>query len=353
MKKFLTDYIMKKNGCTITYADFISQVLYHPELGYYMKEKVKIGREGDFITSSNVSNIYGQAVAKWFYKYMNEHKLPPFVCEIGAGTGRFAQAFIEEWSKLTSQTLNYFILEESTYHRLQQKKIITFNENIRQIENLADISPFNGMIFSNELFDAFPVHVIERHGDILMEVMITVQNNELVEKLVPLADERIFSFLAESGLQLVDRQRIEIPLQMEEMVHEIASTMEKGIVLTVDYGYSNEEWRAPWRKDGSLRGYYQHQQINNVLLHPGEMDITSHVHFDSLIRMGTNSGLIFNEKWRQDEFLLTSGIIEELQEHYDPNPFSETSKRNRAIRSLIMPTGMSSAFHVILQTKGI
>ncbi len=353
MLSFLKEFIESNPENKITYADFITQVLYHPEHGYYMKDKIKIGREGDFITSSNVSNIYGQAIAKWFLQQVKEYKLTPSVCEIGAGSGRFAQAFIEEWYKQTSEELHYYILEASPYHRNLQREIIPFGENVRQIENLAEITRFEGLIFSNELFDAFPVHVIEVDGEQIMEVMITFENEQLVEKLVPLTNERIFSFLAESGLRLANGQRIEIPLQMEAMVEEIAHTLEKGMVLTVDYGYSNEEWQAPWRREGSLRGYYQHQQMNNILEHPGEMDITSHIHFDSFIRLGSRYGLQFYQKWRQDEFLMLTGIIEELQENYDPNPFSEVSKRNRAIRSLVLPSGMSSAFHVVLQTKGL
>jgi SAM-dependent MidA family methyltransferase len=63
--------------------------------------------------------------------------------------------------------------------------------------------------------------------------------------------------------------------------------------------------------------------------------------------------LLFHSKPRQDEFLLKAGILKELENHYDPNPFSNVSKRNRAIRSLIMPSGMSSFFHLVIQQKGI
>ena len=57
------------------------------------------------------------------------------------------------------------------------------------------------------------------------------------------------------------------------------------------------------------------------------------------------------KKWRQDEFLLSIGILDQLENHHDPNPFSEVNKRNRAIRSLIMPSGISAAFHVLVQEK--
>ncbi|MBU8879373.1 SAM-dependent methyltransferase [Bacillus sp. FJAT-29790] len=353
MINYLKDYILKKPLQRITYEEYIEQALYHPQYGYYMKEKNKIGREGDFITSSNISDIYGRSLANWFYKQVREYDLPSAICEIGAGTGRFAKAFIEEWNTLSTDPIHYYILEESPYHRKLQQEQIIFNERVKQIASLEVISSFHGLIFSNELFDAFPVHVIEKHDGRLMEVLVTIKSDQLAETTVPLGNDRIRSFLEASGLTLEENQRIEIPLQMENMISEIAKVLERGLVLTVDYGYSNKEWLEPGRRDGSLRGYYKHQQINNILEHPGEMDITSHVHFDSLIRLGNEKGLQFIKKWRQDEFLLHTGILEDLQENYDPNPFSEISKRNRAIRSLIMPSGMSSAFHVILQKKGM
>ncbi|MBT2687083.1 SAM-dependent methyltransferase [Bacillus sp. ISL-47] len=353
MLNYLKNYIKNSPIKMISYAEYIQQALYHPEYGYYMNSKAKIGPNGDFITTSNISDIYGRKLAKWFYKEACKNHLPFHVCEIGGGNGRFAKAFIDEWNLLADGQLQYYILETSPYHRQLQQEQISFSNHIRQIESLEEISPFKGLIFSNELFDAFPVHVIEKKNEGLFEIMVTVKDEQLAEMAVPLSNEEILSFLEDSGLKLNIGQRIEIPLQMEHMIKSIADSLEHGMVLTVDYGYSNEEWKEPARRKGSLRGYYKHSQINNILKNPGEMDITSHIHFDSLIRIGDQHGLKFIQKLRQDEFLLSTGILHELEDHYDPNPFSEVSKRNRAIRSLIMPSGMSSAFHVILQQKGI
>ncbi|GLB58184.1 class I SAM-dependent methyltransferase [Cytobacillus sp. NCCP-133] len=351
MLDFLIDYIKNAPLKMISYAEYMEQALYHPEYGYYKKNKTKIGPEGDFITSSNISDIYGRTVAKWFYKEALNHRLPYQVCEIGGGNGRFAKAFIEEWNLISSDKLHYYILETSPYHRQLQREQISFSENIRQIESLNKISPFKGMIFLNELFDALPVHVIEKTREGLSEIMVTINEGQLTEIAVPLKDKAIKLYLEESGLVLSGRQRIEIPLNMEPMIKDIADTLDQGMVLTVDYGYTNEEWGEPARRDGSLRGYYRHMQFNNILERPGEMDITSHIHFDSLIRIGEKHGLQYVFKMRQDEFLLSAGILEDLESHNDPNPFSEKSKRNRAIRSLIMPSGISSAFHIALQYK--
>ncbi|MFC0415671.1 class I SAM-dependent methyltransferase [Cytobacillus solani] len=353
MINYLKDYILKSPSQKITYADYIMQTLYHLQYGYYMNDKRKIGREGDFITTSNISDIYGRSIAKWFYRKAIELNLPFSICEIGAGTGRFAKAFIDEWKTISAEPIQYYILEESPYHRKLQQEELILDENTKQISCLEEITPFEGLIFSNELFDAFPVHVIENQDGQLLEVMVAVKDDMLIESFVPLKNEEIKSFLERSGLKLNDQQRIEIPLQLESMMTSMANTLQRGLVLTVDYGYTNEEWMEPSRRNGSLRGYYKHQQMNNILEHPGEMDITSHVHFDALIKKGNQLGLMYVHKWRQDEFLLAAGILEELQENYDPNPFSAISKRNRAIRSLIIPGGMSSFFHVILQQKGV
>lgn len=353
MLNLLTDYIENTPQKMISYADYIELALYHSEYGYYMKDKEKIGPGGDFITTSNVSDIYGRTISRWFHQMAGKYKLPFQVCEIGGGNGRFAKAFLDEWNLIADEEIHYYIFETSPYHRKLQQEQIVLSEQIRQIDSWDEIYPFCGLIFSNELFDALPVHVVEKVQDQLTEIMVTVKDGKLAEHAVPLTNRDISLYLEESGLSLSDGQRIEIPLQMEQMIKDMSAALDKGFVLTADYGYTDEEWKEPIRRDGSLRGYYKHSLISNVLEHPGEMDITSHVHFDSLIRLGQKEGLDFHFMKRQDKFLLSAGILQELQDHYDPNPFSPVSKRNRAIRSLITPSGMSAAFYLVLQGKKI
>lgn len=335
----------------ITYHEYMNLVLYDPQYGYYMKEKEKIGSKGDFITSSNYADILGYLFAKWFEKKIKENSLAPIFCEIGAGNGRFAKAFMEEWYSCPREELTYIIIEKSPYHKQLQLDQFEENWNVRYVNSVQDLNQFKGMVFSNELFDAFPVHVIEKDQGQLYEIMVSIENNLLVEKKVPLTDEAIFNFIEDYDIIITDGQRIEISLDMENMISDISSALEAGFVVTIDYGYSNEEWQVPVRKEGSLRGYYQHKLVKNVLTHPGEMDMTSHIHWDALEKVGEKYNLQKINRWRQHDFLLSIGILEELKNHGDLNPFSEVNKRNRAIRSLIMPQGISDAFHVLLQRK--
>ncbi|MCL6574019.1 MAG: SAM-dependent methyltransferase, partial [Bacillus sp. (in: Bacteria)] len=298
-----------------------------------------------------ISDLYGRMMAKWFSHVCETSKLAPIFCEIGAGNGRFAKAFLQEWADSIQTPLSYFIVESSPFHRKLQKELLAPDFSVVQVVSLSEIEAFEGMIFSNELFDALPVHVIEKiHGE-LYEVMVGVKNNELYEEKIQLKNPKILAFLQENRLNLKEKQRLEIPLSMEKLLEEISTTLIKGVVVTSDYGYTNVEWMDPRRAKGSLRGYYQHKMIDDVLQNPGEMDITSHIHFDYLIQKGEQFDLEMLVKLRQDEFLLKAGILKELKNHDNSNPFSEVSKRNRAIRSLVMPAEMSSYFHVVIQQK--
>lgn len=353
MISYLEKLIDSSPGKLITYREYMEAVLYHPTYGYYMKEKQKIGREGDFITTSNISDIFGRLVAKWFAQLIQQFSLNPVFCEVGGGNGRFARAFLEEWRELSKQPIQYIIVESSPFHRKLQKELLYPDFSVIQTDHLLDLSPFEGVIFSNELFDALPVHVIEKENGNLYEVMVGMRDGSLFEQKLPLGNQEIFDFLHSSRFELEENQRLEIPLFAGSMLAQFTKILTKGFVVTVDYGYSNEEWMDPSRKNGSLRGYFQHQMVEDVLLHPGEMDITSHVHFDWLRQKGEELELNYLATLRQDDFLLKAGILKELENHYDPNPFSEISKRNRAIRSLIMPSGISSYFHFLLQKKNI
>ncbi|KIY22310.1 MULTISPECIES: class I SAM-dependent methyltransferase [Mesobacillus] len=355
MKEIIKEVIEASPKKMITYADYMQLALYYPKKGYYMTQRQKIGKGGDFYTTSNVSDVFGKLIGKWYARKYDELELPPAICEIGAGSGRFAKAFIEGWQEQSTKTLSYYMIEKSPYHRSLQNGELAGLENVNIIhsDTLAETKMEQGLIFSNELFDAFPVHVVEKRDGVVHEVFVTSENDQLKEMKIPVSDERIRAFLDDQQLMLAEGQRIEIPLAMEPFIESIAKCLQKGILITADYGYTKEEWMHPSRRRGSLRGYFNHQQYDEILLYPGEMDLTSHVHFDALKDFGEVYGLEFVQKMRQDEFLIAAGILEELLPHQDPNPFSEASKRNRAIRSLILPGGISQSFDVVIQKKGM
>ena len=357
MERVLRERMKEEEDGSISYGTYMSLVLYDAKHGYYMKEREKIGRQGDFFTSSNVSSVFARTVARLFIQIVENGEVPPHICEIGGGTGQFAYDILQEWklrSPKTFSNLQYSIIEVSPFHRkLQRNQLASFEQASQHISYEELGESFTGIIFSNELFDAFPVEVVEKQGDILFEVRITYTDEEgLTEVLRPLEQGVIREYLQRHHIELHEGQRFEVPLAMETYIQKIAKWFAKGLFITVDYGYTRAEWMHPAHHKGSLRGYYKHTLMPQPLQYPGEMDLTTHVHWDELKKTGEARG--FHTVWHttQREFLLASGILEQLISHRDMDPFSESQKQNRAIRMMISG-GLSDAFDVIVQQKGM
>ncbi|WP_209123053.1 class I SAM-dependent methyltransferase [Alkalihalobacillus sp. BA299] len=354
----IISYIRNQPTQKLNYAEYMTKALYDPIYGYYMKDKDKVGKSGDFFTTSNVHPIFAKVFCSIFHEIIIKNNLPFIICEIGGGTGRFSYDLLIEWQSQFPESfdkLSYYLIEESPFHQKKQKALLSIFPNVhfyRSIDQM-NLHPFEGIIFSNELIDAFPVHVVEKQDNILYEIFVSINEFEKLHEIKePLQNNAVKTWLQTYGPPLKNHQRIEVPLAMEKWIQQVSQFIKRGAIFTIDYGYWNEEWQQPEHREGSLRGYYQHQMVDNPLLYPCEMDLTTHIHLDPFIYIGNEYGLKTQLVTSQDRFLLAAGILKYLQENYDPNPFSEISKQNRAIRSLIT-SGMSMGFQVIFQTKSL
>ncbi|KXG11265.1 hypothetical protein AT864_00348 [Anoxybacillus sp. P3H1B] len=361
MCNFLLEKLKASPNQRMSYADYMNAALYDEQHGYYMNERIKIGRHGDFYTSSHVSSVFGTLFASLFIKLVETGRIPPCICELGGGDGVFARAVLQEWknqSPHTYQSLTYILIEISPYQRTRQAEILgEFAERVIQYRHFDDFckkhAPFSGIMFSNEFFDALPVHVIKKEKGQIYELFVALRENELVEEPHMLQNEQIIVYLQERNIVLKEGQRLEVPLAMKSFLLENAHVFAECVMITVDYGYTDEEWANPARHQGSLRGYYQHRLIRDPLAYPGQMDLTAHIQWDALRMYGNIAGWEWVQTIRQDRFLLAAGILTQLKEHDGSDPFSEQSKRNRAIRSLMMDEGMSAFFQVMIQQKNL
>ncbi|PGL72449.1 SAM-dependent methyltransferase [Bacillus sp. AFS055030] len=356
MKNIIINAINNSKKGFITYDQFISLVLYDHEMGYYLKANEKIGRKGDFYTTSSVGSVYGEVIAASFCRFVKNKLIEPFFIEVGGGNGRFASAFLSYCEKKEPEiyhNLTYYIIDASTYHRKLQMELLANHLNCKYFSNLIEIQQIkNGMVFSNELFDALPVRVVEFNQNEWHEVVIISDElNNLKENLVKIHDQIIIDFLSRSNFIGKNGQRVEIPVGMEKVYELLQSKISKGIILTVDYGFTREEWDAPHRIKGSLRGYYKHEMKSNLLENLGQMDITTHIHWDELKKLGLQNNIENLYFSSQRDALLDFGIFNWLIPHAQSNPFSSEYKQNRAVQSLIMPGGISDSFQWLLQTK--
>lgn len=323
-----------------------------------MNEKQKIGKDGDFYTSSSVHSVFAETLAHFVAKVCLVWNKQLQFCEMGAGDGRFAQAFMDtiraKHGSLYAH-MTYVIMEKSPYHcRLQESRLHEHVDHVNWIDERE--GHFEGILFSNELVDAFPVHVIERQEGQLLEVGVTWQEelDQLSEILYPLEDERILSYLEKHQFDLHEGQRMEIPLEAEQWVADVAEWMSSGLWITLDYGYTHQQLMLPHHRRGSLLCYHHHRVDDNPLQQPGQKDMTAHVHFDSLCTEAERLGWETIGLTPQTDFLLMAGMVDLLQEHAGGDPFkNESIKKNRAIRQLMMPDGISGAFQALILAKGL
>ncbi|MBD1378874.1 SAM-dependent methyltransferase [Metabacillus arenae] len=353
MKPFVIEKI-KEAGGYLPYGDYIELILYDKTYGYYQQTKKKIGREGDFYTSSYVSEVFAKVIARQFVQWVESGKLDANFCEIGSGEGRFLASFREECKRLSPEVSNRMCLysvEKSTFHQKLLRK--QFGQEITLLTKFQDLQSFNGFVFSNELFDAYPVDIIVKDSGSVYEVVVSSRNDELVENFIPLEKREIIDYLDWQEITLSDGQRFEVPIKMAADLERLNHQLNQAVIMTIDYGYTNKEWSLAQHQKGSLRGYSNHQLYADVLEKPFEMDVTTHIHLDAYQKKAEENGwkTVFSNK--QEIFLIESGILDYLEQTTDPNPFSEINKRNRQIRSLITPGGISSHMHVFVHSKGI
>lgn len=343
----------------ITFADFMELALYHPEHGYYSRPVQKIGREGDYYTSVHVSKLFGQTIARQLAEMgsilgWEELKL----VEYGAGEGYLALDILDTFKEQFPQWIDhisYYICETSEYHRrLQKHRLEAYLNQVYWIEELGHVNqgrPFKGIVFSNELIDAFPVHRVKQIGGQLQEIYITFEESSLKEKTGELSTPMLREYFPSLNFDLQEGQEAEINLMALRWLQEISRYLEQGFVLTIDYGYEIHELANPRRFDGTVMCYYRHKADSKPLEQIGLKDITSHVNFTALMKYGEEYGLEVTGLTNQMKFLVGLEAGKELE---DPNLSSgEKQKLALALKELLMPDKMGERFLVLIQHKGL
>ncbi|MGD8189999.1 class I SAM-dependent methyltransferase [Brevibacillus ginsengisoli] len=344
----------------IPFSRFMELALYHPEHGYYTSSRPKVGKEGDFFTSATVHPVFAETLADAICGWWDELKTDqPTLIEVGGGTGYMMKHMIERIKATRSDLyvrMQVILVEASPYHReLQAEAILEFPGRkvwYSSIEEAASSEKVRGVIVSNEYFDAFPVHIVERKPDGWHEIGVTAKAGELREVRMPCLTEEIAVFMEEESLEVRSGIRFEVNLGMKSAIAQMAQLLEEGYVLTIDYGDVQEQLYHPSRNRGTLMCYYRHQAHEDPFIHIGEQDLTAHVNFSALMKWGEGVGLKTVSYQRQDQFLVEHGILYKAQNHQDTNPFtSQAMKRNRAIQQLILPGGMGGVFQFLVQRK--
>ena len=348
----------------ITFAAFMEACLYEPGLGYYTSPGRKVGKEGDFYTSITVHAAFGRVIAREIAQMWRNMGSPAgfSLVECGAGHGRLACDIMDYLAQREPEMYRHLTLtlveREPSLEEAQAELLAAHRERVRWLLPEAfggGAFAFSGCLYSNELIDALPVHRVMMTDDGLQEIYVTLKEGELAEQLGPLSTAALGDYLARINIELHTGQQAEINLAGQEWLATAARALQQGFVLTIDYGYPAPELFAPQRNRGTLLCYHRHQVEENPYIRLGQQDITAHVDFTSLIKRGEELGLQpvwFGEQYR---FLLSAGIIDEMEdlERSDVSP-EEKLRLRLTLKKLIMPEGgMGDTFRVLIQSKGV
>jgi len=345
----------------VTFCDWMQAALYDPIGGYYVRsDRERWGREGDYRTSPERSELFAATFARYFAKLYDELKRPAkfTIVEIGAGDGRFAAGVLlslkDRFPEVFAAT-TYVIDEVSDNSRQRaRQRTAVFGERTK-FAALQDLPPINaGVVFTNELVDAFAVHRLRKSQGELYELYVCLDaQGEFDWCEGPLSTPRLAEFCRSYGIELLDGQTIEVCLAADAWLSQVVNSLATGYVLTVDYGAEQRELFDPvTRKLGTLRAFQRHQFSENVLASPGDYDITSTVNWTQLQTAGERDGLETLALIGQDKFLLQAGLLEELALRLDDFPGDADKLRlSTSAREMILPLGMSANFQVLIQKR--
>jgi len=327
--------------------------LYHPEYGYYAARGQRSGRGGDFYTSVDVGPLFGELLAVQIARMASVVSGEFSLVEAAAGNGRLTRDVLDALERDAADVYartRVHLVERSAPARAAQRDVL--GPHVHKLASSGTDLPasFSGVLFANELLDAFPVHVIVMREDGPREVLVDAEGDTLVERedLVSAADLRK-EF--EAGPPLGVGMRAEVNLAAREWIAEAARRLTRGYILLIDYGDTAAALRSRVRAEGTLRAFREHRVSGRWIDDPGEQDLTAHVDFTALERWGAEAGLEPLGRTDQTRFLLELGAIERLEAAQAGLTAAAALRRRLALKTLLVPGGMGSTHSVLVFAK--
>jgi SAM-dependent MidA family methyltransferase len=209
------------------------------------------------------------------------------------------------------------------------------------------IQRFNGIIFSNELLDAMPVRRFgwDAKNKKWFEWGIAVDDKNFIWKKIQSSEFRVQSSDLESVLP--DGYTIETSPAAENWWRKAAGILHRGKLLTIDYGLTADELFSPARANGTLRGYFRQHTADNVLANVGEQDLTAHVNFSAIQKVGEEAGLKTEFFCTQPQFLTQILALTQRGQNFG----EWNARRTRQFQTLTHPEHLGRAFRVLVQSR--
>jgi len=207
---------------------------------------------------------------------------------------------------------------------------------------------------SNELLDALPVQRVVMPQGSLREIFVGWDGTRFTEITGEPSTPALARYFGEQGIALEEGQQAEVGLEACDWIENAGRALERGFVLTIDYGHEAPALYSERHNRGTLLAYREHAVSENTLEAPGEQDLTAHVNFTALDLCGRRAGLARAGLVTQSQFLVALGRGNEFADLYDPAQTEMEKLRARLLlKNLIHPEGLGEKFQVLIQSKGI
>ena len=373
----------------ITFAEYMDWVLYQPQQGYYAARDSIIGPRGDFITSPHMGHDFGELLAEQLADMWVVLGRPASfaLVEMGAGQGLVATdvlSYLQQRCPDCFQAVEYTIVEKSIALVDEQKQRLQgwLDAGVRLQWRSLDQIPLNSIVgccFSNELVDAFPVHQVVLTEAGLQEIYVTCLEKQEEEEFRPenaddpqsfrfkevvgeLSTPKLAEYFEWLGIDLKigaypSGYRTEVNLAAFDWLKTVLQRLQRGYLLTIDYGYPAQRYYSPARSQGTLQCYFRHAHHDNPYEYIGHQDLTAHVNFTALEHWGELWDLETVGFTQQGMFLMALGLGDRLTAisqitQTDPSTLQTALRRRDTLHRLIDPMGLGN-FGVLVQSKGL
>lgn len=363
--------LIQKHG-RITFAQFMQACLYSPRGGFYSSRDNRINTH--FGTSPTSHPVFGAMIARQLEQMWHLLGDPPVfhVIEVGSGDGALAQAIVQACWRLAPQLAQvlYYVAADYAPHWHQSPGHTLDWDNgagdgmspSRQDALLAvqgvktaGLRAFRnvvGCILCNELIDNFPVHRFAIQGGSVKEVFVTSEGGHLTEVLDEPSSPRLIERLTSLGLALAEGYRGEVNLAMEDWTDQLASALERGFILTIDYGELAPDLYSLRNNQGTLVCYHRHVVSSDPYQNLGQQDITCQVDFTSLMRLGHRHGLATVGYALQRQFLMNLGFASCLEALRTQSLSAARMALSRMAMMTLVDPNEYGDFKVLAQAKG-
>lgn len=284
---------------------YMELCLMHPEHGYYLSRD-PLGREGDFITAPEVSQMFGELLGLWAASVWKAIDSPPLLrlIEIGPGRGTLMADALRALRVLPPlyQALSIHLVEVNPVLREKQKAALSSSRNITWHDSIDDVPDGPSVILANEYFDVLPVHQAVRSENGWHERTVELDDSGRLAFGVATDPIPRFEVLLPSWVRAAPPGAV-FEWRPDAEIMKIASRVrdQDGAALIIDYGHLRSD------AGDTFQAIARHS-FTDPLKSPGEADVTAHVDFQALVRAADDLGARTHGPVPQGDFLKRLGI---------------------------------------------